>query len=355
MNYKFSHREYALMVRAYILSGENVSAALRMYKELYPNERKPSHNTMLRAWHSLLEFGQFYTPSHARGYAKQLPELHDDVVKYFKEHPHSSTREVARHFQASQYSVWSIITSIMRPFHKQKVQELSDNNRQPRVSFCEWLLGNPDANILFTDECLFTRIGAFNTHNEHYWSYVTPKLSKRKPKHHQIRFSLTVWAGVFNDNIIGPYFVEERLTRESYLVILREMLPNIMNEVPLAYLQSLYFQLNVVPPQELRAVRAYLSDEFGARWIGCGGPVPWPPRSPDLTPVNFYLWNEIRHRVYVSEPTSVGDLRNRIIDAFEDVKAQKNRLISLKKNLRKRAHVCISERGGEFEKLLHYM
>jgi hypothetical protein len=68
--------------------------------------------------------------------------------------------------------------------------------------------------------------------------------------------------------------------------------------------------------------------------------------------MDFYLWSEIKRRVFVSEPTSVGDLRNRIIAAFEDVQAQRNVLMSLKNHLQKRARV--SERG-HFEKLLQYV
>ena len=34
-------------------------------------------------------------------------------------------------------------------------------------------------------------------------------------------------------------------------------------------------------------VKEYLNEQFRQRWIGRGGPVPWPARSPDLTPMNF--------------------------------------------------------------------
>jgi hypothetical protein len=38
-----------------------------------------------------------------------------------------------------------------------------------------------------------------------------------------------------------------------------------------------------------RVVRDHLNERFHERWIGRGGPVSWPPRSPDLTPLEFYL------------------------------------------------------------------
>jgi len=39
-----------------------------------------------------------------------------------------------------------------------------------------------------------------------------------------------------------------------------------------------------------RHVREYLKECFPNRWLGRGGPVAWPPRSPDLTPLDYYLW-----------------------------------------------------------------
>ena len=37
------------------------------------------------------------------------------------------------------------------------------------------------------------------------------------------------------------------------------------------------------------AARQVLNGKFPNRWIGRGGPVPWPPRSPDLTPWLFLM------------------------------------------------------------------
>lgn len=32
--------------------------------------------------------------------------------------------------------------------------------------------------------------------------------------------------------------------------------------------------------------------------MGTGGPVFWSPRSPDLTPMDFFLWNYLKNLVY---------------------------------------------------------
>ncbi|KAJ4439475.1 hypothetical protein ANN_07599 [Periplaneta americana] len=43
-------------------------------------------------------------------------------------------------------------------------------------------------------------------------------------------------------------------------------------------------------PHYANHVRALLDDTFPDRWIGRGGPTPWPSRSPDMTPLDFFLW-----------------------------------------------------------------
>lgn len=92
---------------------------------------------------------------------------------------------------------------------------------------------------------------------------------------------------------------------------------------------------------------------YGARWIGRGGPVQWPPRSPDLTPLDFFLWGRIKELVYYNEATSVDDLKNRIVAAFETVKNDTEVLRKLRPQLRKRAITCINQGGGHFETILN--
>jgi hypothetical protein len=49
-----------------------------------------------------------------------------------------------------------------------------------------------------------------------------------------------------------------------------------------------------------RAVRDVLSNTYHDRWIGRGGLTTWSPRSPDLNPLDFYLWKYLRTRVYAA-------------------------------------------------------
>lgn len=46
--------------------------------------------------------------------------------------------------------------------------------------------------------------------------------------------------------------------------------------------------------------------------ISRGGNINWPPRSPDLTPMDFFLWGYLKSKVYVNKPTSLAQLRENI-------------------------------------------
>ncbi|KAJ4432790.1 hypothetical protein ANN_21429 [Periplaneta americana] len=41
-----------------------------------------------------------------------------------------------------------------------------------------------------------------------------------------------------------------------------------------------------------------LNEQFSGHWIGRRGPVEWPARSPDLTPLDFFFWGYIKNLIY---------------------------------------------------------
>jgi hypothetical protein len=49
-------------------------------------------------------------------------------------------------------------------------------------------------------------------------------------------------------------------------------------------------------------VTEFLDETFPRRWIWRGGWKQWPPRSPDLTPLDFYFWGYVKQIVYSSVP-----------------------------------------------------
>ena len=65
------------------------------------------------------------------------------------------------------------------------------------------------------------------------------------------------------------------------------------------------FQQDGAPPHWSLATRALLNTTFPGRWIGRAGAtdqnmLDWPPRSPDITPLDFFLWGYVKNDVYAS-------------------------------------------------------
>ena len=68
---------------------------------------------------------------------------------------------------------------------------------------------------------------------------------------------------------------------------------------------------------------------FPNRWLGRGGPVAWPPRSPDLTPLDYYLWGHMKTLVYETKVDARAALHDRIFEAAEQVRNHLTTLLLL--------------------------
>ncbi|OXU32246.1 hypothetical protein TSAR_008067 [Trichomalopsis sarcophagae] len=123
-----------------------------------------------------------------------------------------------------------------------------------------------------------------------------------------------------NGNLIGPYFFEGC----DY------------NKIQLQ---------QGAPPHYARIVRNFLYDRFPNRWIGRGGLIAWPPRSPDLTPLDFYMWRYHKDTVYRER-----DMRMRIQNAYANI--PRNVLIRTVEHFQQRLQLCLQVGGATFEHLL---
>ena len=68
------------------------------------------------------------------------------------------------------------------------------------------------------------------------------------------------------------------------------------------------FMQDGAPPHSSCFVTDVLNERFPDAWIGRGGPIPWPPRSPDLSPLDFFLWGYIKNIVYAEKIRNIQHL-----------------------------------------------
>ncbi|ERL94999.1 hypothetical protein D910_12271 [Dendroctonus ponderosae] len=100
--------------------------------------------------------------------------------------------------------------------------------------------------------------------------------------------------GILGQYLIGPYFFEGLLNGLMFLQFLINHLSVLLEEVPFNIRTNIWLQLDGAPPHYHCEVRQFLNANFQNRWIGRNGFQDWPPRSPNLTPLHFFLWGYIK-------------------------------------------------------------
>ena len=48
----------------------------------------------------------------------------------------------------------------------------------------------------------------------------------------------------------------------------------------------------------------------------------WPPRSYDLTPLDFFLWGYVKDKVYADTPQSIEELKEKIRAVIDEIEPQ---------------------------------
>ena len=329
---------------------------VRLYRNRFPHRRVPSRTLFQRVHERLHETGTLLPRRIERGPQRphRIINIEEEVLETVEEQPGISLRRLAQRFHVSHWTIWRTLREqLLYPYNVQRVQALRPADYPRRVAFCTWFLRQvqQDADfpryILATDEAGFTREGIFNYHNTHVWADENPHAIQ--PRHFQWQFAINLWASIVDDRLIGPFELLDRLTGANCLQFLRHNLPQLLEEVPLDRRGRMWFLHDGAPAHFSRMVRRFLDGHYTRRWIGRGGPQAWPARSPDLTPLDFYLWGHLKKLVYGEEITSEQHLRH---GAVNTMRANPGNFERVRYQWVRRAQACIEMNGRHFE---HFM
>ena len=294
-------------------------------------------------------------PVTGRPQAATNEEKSLDVLLSFVENPHESSRSVALQQDIDQKSVLKILkVNKFHPYKMKLVQELNEDDPDRRIEFCETMMEmitqNPIflQNIVFSDEATFQLNGEVNRHNFRYWSDTNPHWIKES--HTQYPQKLNVWAGMVGDTIIGPFFIEGNLNAVSYEQLLRNQIVPAIQALKGDDFENIWFQQDGAPAHYGVNVRQYLNETFFERWIGRRGTVEWAPRSPDLTPLDYFLWGYLKDRVYRNNPQNLEELSRRIVQEINAIPRQMIR--NAIESFYNRIGYCQEANGEQFEHLL---
>lgn len=270
------------------------------------------------------------------------------AVQSVADNPKKSLRQRASELNISHSLLQTIYkANKIHPFKPKFRHTLEIVDHAFRLEFCLWVGENIMErrlfyqNLMFSDEATFSTNGTVSSQNCRYWSKENPnfKINARNQRYAKVN----VWCGMLFNRIIGPYFFNENLNQHSYLEMLQNfLLPSLDQEE----LQHIYFQQDGCPAHSTFIIRDFLNLHFPERWIGRHGPIHWPARSPDLTPMDFFLWGYLKQKVYKERiGNDVNGLKLRITEAVREINVEM--LHKVYKQFRKRVEDC-AVCGGEY-------
>jgi hypothetical protein len=208
----------------------------------------------------------------------------------------------------------------------------------------EAILDQIDNIILFmTDEAHFHLNGLVNQRNCRYWSDQNPKLIHERPLHSP---KLTIWCAVSSTVVIGPYIFEDdngttvTVTSERYRQMITELfLPELRRKrIPI---RQVWFQKDRATAHTARFSMEAIRTDFRGSVISRFGDIDWPPRSPDLSICDYFLWGFLKSSVYHYKPRTLEELKGAIpvkVDQFDRAMLER-----VEANFRERLVKCIIE------------
>jgi inhibitor of nuclear factor kappa-B kinase subunit alpha len=177
--------------------------------------------------------------------------------------------------------------------------------------------GEIDPNLIFfSDEAWFYLNGEVNTQNSRYWSDSNPRLIHEVPLHDS---KIGVWCGFRQDKIVGPIFFEGTINSQRYILSIHRPFFELLNEHNRRFA---FFQQDSATPHTARDSIEELRQVFRDRIISRGL---WPARSPDLNPCDFYLWGNLKQKVYKTNPHTIEELKENIrneVSQFHQVNSE---------------------------------
>jgi hypothetical protein len=260
------------------------------------------------------------------------------------ENPLTSLRKLAQQVDVSYNSGYRALRLYigMRPYKVSLVHKLMPSDPQARLHFCNWLLEvvNHDSTFLsrcfFTDEAWFSLDGAANSQNCRFWSCNNPHIIHEHPLHSS---KIGVWAAISGTRVYSLFF-ETTVNTDTYRGFVEQFVSSLTeNEI-----YTCWFQQDNAPPHTSNSSLRLLDEYFGDRVISKSL---WPPRSPDLSPPDFFLWGFLKDRVYANKPTTLLALRQNITAEIERIPVSMLSLVS--ESVATRAMMCTLAGGEHFQ------
>jgi hypothetical protein len=340
-------------VRQYY-SGRSYREIADHFHTTFPLRPKPSHTSIVRCVRRFEATGNVTYARTGSHQNRATPASDVLIVAAVEADPRSSSRSIGEAIGKSHAQVLRTLHKHgFRSYKSSAHQELRPGDADRRLTFAMTMLEvldeDPDftRNIIFTDESSFKLHHRPNVQNYRIWAQENPR--SVCPSHTQYPETLNVWAGIVGQHVIGPIVIDGKLTGPKYLEMLQSEISERLDALQLP--GELWYQHDGCPAHNYGPALEFLHAAFPSRVIGTYETFAWPARSPDLAPLDFFLWGHISTSIYSATPFVSLDTLNDAIETCCTNLSHVN-LNNVQREFRTRLEYCVAAEGDLFEHLL---
>jgi hypothetical protein len=358
---QYTPAERFVIVELYIENRKSIVLTQRKFRAKFPRRKAPDPRTIRDLYKKISSTGSLHNvpcpikPRRARSNTNIT--IAQDLLE---EDPNLSTRRGAQALGISRMSMQRILHIDLElfPYKIQMVQQLKPEDYPRRLEYGKMMKNLERSEddfwnkIIMSDEAHFDLNGNVNKQTCRFWADKNPEQYREKPLHDK---RVTVWAGICSDCIIGPFFFENddgeaiSVNGDRY----RAMVDTFLREgVENNGLEDHWFQQDGATAHTARATIDLLNEMFPGRLVSKNGDFEWPPRSPDLTPPDFFLWGYLKGKVYADRPKTLTALKRNIEREIAAITTET--LKKVMENAKKRSQLCIKEKGKHLRDIIFH-
>ena len=289
-------------------------------------------------------------PSASEAYTTNVSR----VREYFSTKKGKSLQNASQELDIPKSSIWKILRKQLRwrPYKIQQVQKVNPANFELRDTFCLWFLSQGrhfHKKVLFGDEKWWVLDAPPNRQNDRVWSPISPQ--EFEECRYQGKAKAMSWVGILDGAIIGPFWFLDNfgqpvnVNQENYLEMLREKVWPCLEEKNTT--RHIWFQQDGAPSHTSNIVMDWLNLKFPGRVISRKSNVPWPPQSPDLNPLDYWLWGYCLSLVRKQNPQTIALMVQSVNDVCSVL--EREQILKATGGIYKRMEKCREVGGMQFQ------
>lgn len=323
------------------------------------NSRTPTYNEIRGVIKSFETRGTVERKKPNRKKSVRVSENIGAVARAIQEKATTSTRKLSSAIGITRRSLQRILKVDLNlfPYKIQIVSKIMPGDYYVRETFCQKMLELMDNDstlidhLFMSDEAHFDLNGNVNKQNCRIWAESNPKAVHEVKLHPQ---RVTVWCAVSSKCIIGPFFFEcagktTTVNSKRYLDMIKSFfMPNLRRKRFLV--KDTWFQQDGATPHIACEVMQHLTKTFTSKLISRNAAFRWPPRSPDLTAADFYLWGYLKSIVYRNNPQNLTDLKREIECGIKSI--SQDTLKAVMNEFVRRCRDCVANKGKHLDSVI---